>query len=275
MSATAVALFALAALVARETAGGHRSVLEFANANEYLDGYVWEPPYPGAGPETPVWAKTPGSVGQDATDVNDAAHREHNVLGNDYKYPDYARKPRTTGLAQLPGLSMPTRYFRRPQQLWVGSPQKFLPPDGDYPGGQTGIPLDGYLAYETGWANDGPFHGELAPMQEAGIANKATPLMLSIMDKGSEPEAFNDWALGNQAANLDQSYDPDLWENHRQPLDETNMGKVTCIMGTDCHDGTYQGGVHANGDQYYDQFHTGSLDPNSPESTNGMWQGLV
>eukprot|EP00961_Rhodomonas_salina_P000769 10968-Rhodomonas_salina.1 len=77
MSATAVALFALAALVARETAGGHsvaefvpsdprlrRSVLEFANANEYLDGYVWEPPYPGAGPETPVWAKTPGSVGQ-------------------------------------------------------------------------------------------------------------------------------------------------------------------------------------------------------------------
>merc|ERR1712216_383623 len=23
-----------------------------------------------------------------------------------------------------------------------------------------------------GWANDGPFHGELAPMQEAGIADK-------------------------------------------------------------------------------------------------------
>jgi hypothetical protein len=37
--------------------------------------------------------------------------------------------------------------------------------DGDYPGGSTGIPLDGYLAYETGWANDGPFHGELAPIQ--------------------------------------------------------------------------------------------------------------
>lgn len=35
------------------------------------------------------------------------------------------------------------------------------------------MPLDGYLAYETGWANDGPFHGELAPMQEAGIADKA------------------------------------------------------------------------------------------------------
>ena len=64
------------------------------------------------------------------------------------------------------------------QQKWVGSPQKFLPPDGDYPGGSTGIPLDGYLAYETGWANDGPFHGELAPMQEAGIADKARPQAL-------------------------------------------------------------------------------------------------
>lgn len=28
----------------------------------------------------------------------------------------------------------------------------------------------GYIAYETGWANDGPFHGEQAPLQEAGIA---------------------------------------------------------------------------------------------------------
>jgi len=62
--------------------------------------------------------------------------------------------------------------FARFQQKWVGSPQKFLPPDGDYPGGSTGIPLDGYVAYETGWANDGPYHGELAPMQEAGIASK-------------------------------------------------------------------------------------------------------
>jgi len=61
----------------------------------------------------------------------------------------------------------------RLQKKWVGSPQKFLPPDGDYPGGSTGIPLDGYLAYETGWANDGPFHGELAPIQEAGISDKA------------------------------------------------------------------------------------------------------
>ena len=29
----------------------------------------------------------------------------------------------------------------------------------------TGIPEDGYIAYETGYMNDGPFHGELAPMQ--------------------------------------------------------------------------------------------------------------
>mmetsp|Transcript_10587 Transcript_10587/g.21909 ORF Transcript_10587/g.21909 Transcript_10587/m.21909 type:complete len:291 (-) Transcript_10587:59-931(-) len=272
MSFTALALFALAALVVHETATG-RTALEFANANDYLDGYVWEPPYPGAGPETPEWAKTPGSVGQDAPDVNDPAHREHNVLGNDYMYPDYARKPRTTGLAQLP-FAVPVKYLQRPQ-LWVGSPQKMLPPDGDYPGGQTGIPLDGYLAYETGWANDGPFHGELAPMQEAGIANQAKPSMLSIMDGDSLPDTFNDWALGNQAADLDQSYDPGLWEHSGQPIDEANMGKITCNMGTDCHDGTHQGGVHDNARQFYDQYHYGSIDPNSPESVNGMWQGLV
>ena len=59
----------------------------------------------------------------------------------------------------------PAGKLLRFQQKWVGSPEKFLPPDGDYPGGSTGIPLDGYLAYEKGWANDGPFHGELAPMQ--------------------------------------------------------------------------------------------------------------
>ena len=148
----------------------------------------------------------------------------------------------------------------RRQQMWVGSPQKMLPPDGDYPGGRcacschgvwcmwtrlarrartvlstgllaglkdicrlertermtaralrlaagqmfcrrrlfrccvgiskgrareysltsmhvrthsrwhgsTGIPEDGYIAYETGYMDDGPFHGELAPMQVSG-----------------------------------------------------------------------------------------------------------
>ena len=73
--------------------------------------------------------------------------------------------------AQMPRERTPLR--ARFQQKWVGSPQKMLPPDGDYPGGATGIPMDGYLAYETGWANSGPFHGELAPLQEAGIADKA------------------------------------------------------------------------------------------------------
>eukprot|EP00961_Rhodomonas_salina_P125664 1692988-Rhodomonas_salina.2 len=29
--------------------------------------------------------------------------------------------------------AVPVQYMPK-QQLWVGSPQKFLPPDGDYPG---------------------------------------------------------------------------------------------------------------------------------------------
>jgi hypothetical protein len=144
---------------------------------DWLEGYQWEPPYPGAGPETPAWEVTPASVGQLAENAFDPSHSESNVLGNDYVFPDYARKPRTSALAQLPmRAAMPQLQQRslrgarvvntpRGPMLWVGSPQKFLPPDGDYPGGSTGIPLDGYLAYETGWANDGPFHGELAPMQ--------------------------------------------------------------------------------------------------------------
>lgn len=178
------------------------------------------------------------------------------------------------------------RLVQTPQgpMLWVGSPEKFLPPDGDYPGGSTGIPLDGYLAYETGWANDGPFHGELAPMQEAGIADKAVPMalrfrgngkklafpVLSIMDPGQEPEPFDDWDLGNAQADLDKTYDPNLWENPRQPLSKFNMGKVTCIMGEDCHDGTHQGGLHDNGLQLYDNkpWSRGSIDPNSDKSVN-------
>jgi hypothetical protein len=59
------------------------------------------------------------------------------------------------------------------QQKWVGSPEKFLPTDGDYPGGSTGIPEDGYLAFETGWSNDGPYHGMIAPMQVLASASYA------------------------------------------------------------------------------------------------------
>merc|ERR1719453_1188152 len=156
------------------------------------------------------------------------------------------------------------------QQKWVGSPQKFLPPDGDYPGGSTGIPLDGYLAYETGWANDGPFHGELAPMQEAGIAKALKPQMLSIMDKGMEPAPFDDWDLGNMAADLDQTYKTNggIFFTKQAPIDDVNLGKITCIMGQDCHDNTHQGGVHDNARQFYDQYHYGSIDPNSPKSVN-------
>jgi hypothetical protein len=60
----------------------------------------------------------------------------------------------------------------KPQGLWVGAPQAFLPPDGDYPGGSTGIPMDGYLGFETGHGTE-PYHGTYAPMQEAGIAARA------------------------------------------------------------------------------------------------------
>ncbi len=35
---------------------------------------------------------------------------------------------------------------------------------GDYPGGSTGIPMDGYLAFETGHGTQ-PYHGTYAPMQ--------------------------------------------------------------------------------------------------------------
>ena len=34
--------------------------------------------------------------------------------------------------------------------LHVSPPQKVLPIDGDYPGGQSGIPQDGYWPIETG-----------------------------------------------------------------------------------------------------------------------------
>ena len=79
-----------------------------------------------------------------------------------------ARKevPRTQKMFNL---GWPAHGPIRRQQMWVGSPQKMLPPDGDSPGGSTGIPEDGYIAYETGYADDGPFHGELAPMQVCNL----------------------------------------------------------------------------------------------------------
>jgi hypothetical protein len=264
---------ALATLVAVGYNSNRRSELEFANQHEYLDGFVWSAPYPGAGPETPTWSKTPGSVGQGATSVLDEAHREHNVLGNDYKYPDYARSS---------GRARQTKLWDNLQRLWVGSPGKFLPPDGDYPGGATGIPEDGYLAYETGWGNDGPFHGELAPMQEAGIAQKArypqqlrtkrSP-QLSIVDPDSLPQPFNDFELGNNQAKMGTSYNADMWENpHKQPLDDFNMGVFSCTMGSDCHDRTHQGGLHGSGDQMFDNYPMGSIDRNSPKSSHAEYK---
>lgn len=182
-----------------------RSELAFANKNDVLaNNFVWEAPYPGAGPETPAWEKTPASVGQGADSALDDKNREHNVLAGEYQFPDYARRP----AARSSKLWMKTAagHWGIQQQprtgLWVGSPSKMLPPDGDYPGGSTGIPEDGYLAYETGWGEQ-PYHGMTAPMQEAGIMQKVfVPVQLmgskrgqtlSIMDPGEQPEPFNDW----------------------------------------------------------------------------------
>merc|ERR1719352_853799 len=196
---------------------------------DWLEGYEWTPPYPGAGPVTPEWEVTPASVGQTALTAFDPSHAESNVLGNDYKYPDYARRPRTGLLTQLTEagrrvVSLPqlqqaylqgARVVDTPRgpMLWVGSPQKFLPPDGDYPGGSTGIPMDGYLAYETGWANDGPFHGELAPMQEAGIADKGVPMALRLRGSGGGRGA---WREG--AASASSSPPPQRPSSRPQPF---------------------------------------------------------
>ena len=69
--------------------------------------------------------------------------------------------------------------------------------------GSTGIPEDGYIAYETGYMDDGPFHGELAPMQVPRRAapgrGAATPwdraLDASATDSSTEPRAPGQDAL--------------------------------------------------------------------------------
>eukprot|EP00292_Cryptomonas_paramecium_P021073 CAMPEP_0113696282 /NCGR_PEP_ID=MMETSP0038_2-20120614/21390_1 /TAXON_ID=2898 /ORGANISM="Cryptomonas paramecium" /LENGTH=170 /DNA_ID=CAMNT_0000618961 /DNA_START=321 /DNA_END=831 /DNA_ORIENTATION=+ /assembly_acc=CAM_ASM_000170 len=61
------------------------------------------------------------------------------------------------------------------QRLWVGAGPPMNPPDGDYPGGSTGIPLDGYIGFDTGYASDGPYHGMQAPLYEAGLYNARRP----------------------------------------------------------------------------------------------------
>ena len=96
---------------------------------------------------------------------------------------DRTARGRRVGMLRSTGAVLPPFMHRsaRTQKKWVGSPPKYLPPDGDYPGGSTGVPLDGYLAYETGWGNDGPFHGELAPLQEAGIAKSPVAQTLRQM----------------------------------------------------------------------------------------------
>ena len=72
---------------------------------------------------------------------------------------------------------------KAPQIMWVGAGPAFLPPDGDYPGGSTGIDADGYLAFETGHGTQ-PYHGMYAPMQDAGIANRAPSTSLRQIRRG-------------------------------------------------------------------------------------------
>ena len=77
------------------------------------------------------------------------------------RYPSYPFRLARVGTWRSP----------RQQGLWVGAPPALLPPDGDYPGGASGIPMDGYIAFDTGHASE-PYHGTAAPMQEAGIADR-------------------------------------------------------------------------------------------------------
>lgn len=76
----------------------------------------------------------------------------------------------------------------RTQQKWVGAPQKFLPPNGDYPGGSTGLPEDGYVAFETGWSGDGPYHGLVLPMQDTGMMSEPDAVK---SDKAVAPQSLH------------------------------------------------------------------------------------
>ena len=77
------------------------------------------------------------------------------------RYPSYPFRLARVGTWRSP----------RQQGLWVGAPPALLPPNGDYPGGASGIPMDGYIAFDTGYASE-PYHGTVAPVQEAGIADR-------------------------------------------------------------------------------------------------------
>jgi len=86
--------------------------------------------------------------------------------------------------AQLPAsMGRNPMATKAPQIMWVGAGPAFLPPDGDYPGGSTGIDADGYLAFETGHGTQ-PYHGMYAPMQDAGIANRAPSTSLRQIRRG-------------------------------------------------------------------------------------------
>ena len=102
---------------------------------------------------------------------------------------------------------------------------------------------------------------------------------LSIIDPGhSSFDAFhgdfNDWELGNSGA-MYGTWDKTKWGDLRtQPIDDFNRGKWSCTIGGDCHDRTHQAGLIDGGNQYYDNFNTGSINPNSPESIHAEYRSV-
>ena len=62
-----------------------------------------------------------------------------------FNFDKSARKSRGGALRQERGAAIPPfmQSGARTQKKWVGSPPAMLPPDGDYPGGSTGIQQDG------------------------------------------------------------------------------------------------------------------------------------
>jgi len=113
-------------------------------------------------PRIAQWSKKESRYGRIALPTLPA--RVNQGLNRYEPAPAFTYRPRNGGLFGSWWQSRPN------QGLWVGSPPPYLPPDGDYPGGSTGIPMDGYLAFETGYGEE-PYHGIYAPMQEAGISS--------------------------------------------------------------------------------------------------------
>lgn len=107
-----------------------------------------------------------------------ALPRRASLLISPYNVPAFAQEQPPRGLsykwaAAPPLFAGPAAFAptarRSPQGLWVGAPPPMNPPNGDYPGGSSGIPLDGYIGFDTGYMEDGPYHGMYEPLLDAGL----------------------------------------------------------------------------------------------------------